>query len=217
MKPLLQIALDHTDLAEAVEIAAAVKDEVDIVEAGTILCVCAGINTIKILRRLCGEKKIIVCDLKVADAGDILARQAFSHGATWMTVVCAAPVATMLKAKEVADAHKGEIQIELFGNWDFNDAKNWVSNGITQAIYHRGRDAQAAGQSWSQADLDKMKALSDIGLALSITGGVNAEDLHLFKDINAKCFIAGRAIAKAADPIKACRDFKEAIERIWTS
>jgi hypothetical protein len=38
-----------------------------------------------------------------------------------------------------------------------------------------------------------MKALSDIGLELSITGGITPADLPLFKDINVKAFIAGRA------------------------
>ena len=41
-----------------------------------------------------------------------------------------------------------------------------------------------------------MKALSDIGLQLSITGGITPADLPLFKDIQVKAFIAGRALAE---------------------
>lgn len=63
-------------------------------------------------------------------------------------------------------------------------------------IYHRGRDAQASGQQWGEADLARMKALSDIGLELSITGGITPADLPLFKDIRVKAFIAGRALAR---------------------
>ena len=37
-KPLLQIALDQTSLAEALEVAAVAAPHVDIIEAGTILC-----------------------------------------------------------------------------------------------------------------------------------------------------------------------------------
>ncbi|EJS88559.1 3-keto-L-gulonate-6-phosphate decarboxylase, partial [Pasteurella multocida subsp. multocida str. Anand1_cattle] len=69
---------------------------------------------------------------------------------------------------------------------------------ITQAIYHRSRDAEAAGKGWSEDDLNTMKKLSDIGLALSITGGIVPEDIHLFKEINAKAFIAGRAFTGEA-------------------
>lgn len=40
-----------------------------------------------------------------------------------------------------------------------------------------------------------MKRLEELGLALSITGGIIPEDIHLFKDIRkAKAFIAGRAL-----------------------
>lgn len=44
--------------------------------------------------------------------------------------------------------------------------------------------------------LTRMKALSDIGLELSITGGITPADLPLFRDINVKAFIAGRALAR---------------------
>lgn len=43
-----------------------------------------------------------------------------------------------------------------------------IAPAVRQAIYHRGRDAQASGQQWGDADLARMKALSDIGLELSI-------------------------------------------------
>ena len=40
-----------------------------------------------------------------------------------------------------------------------------------------------------------MRQLSDLGIEVSITGGIVPEDIHLFKDIkNAKAFIAGRAL-----------------------
>ena len=204
--PLLQIALDDTNLESALHTANLVCDGVDIIEAGTILCVSEGVRTVSILRSLFKDKTI-VCDLKVADAGDVLARKAFEAGANWMTVICAAPLATMLAAKDVAIEHNGDIQIELFGNWTFDNAKEWVQNGITQAIYHRGRDAEKSGQAWSDTDLDKMKKLSDLGICVSVTGGIKPEDIYLFKDINVKAFIAGRSIAKSCDPIAACNAF----------
>ena len=75
------------------------------------------------------------------------------------------------------------------------DGKDWVELGVTQAIYHRSRDAELAGKGWTAEDIELMKKLSDLGLQLSITGGIVPEDIHLFKEIkNAKAFIAGRAL-----------------------
>lgn len=216
IKPRLQLALDHTRLAAALQTVDRLHPHVDIIEAGTILCISAGIQAVSALRERCPQHTL-VADLKVADAGGTLAEQAFSQGANWMTVICAAPLATMASALEVAERYRGEIQIELFGRWTLEDAKDWHGLGIKQAIYHRGRDAQASGQTWGQQDLDTMKALSDLGIELSITGGITPTDLPLFKDIAVTAFIAGRALAETADPVLAARQFHTAIDDIWRS
>ncbi|ENL4657757.1 orotidine 5'-phosphate decarboxylase [Escherichia coli] len=193
-RPLLQLALDHSSLEAAQRDVTQLKDSVDIVEAGTILCLNEGLGAVKALREQCPDK-IIVADWKVADAGETLA--------------------TVEKGHAMAQRCGGEIQIELFGNWTLDDARDWHRIGVRQAIYHRGRDAQASGQQWGEADLARMKALSDIGLELSITGGITPADLPLFKDIRVKAFIAGRALAGAANPAQVAGDFHAQIDAIW--
>ncbi|EAQ9806400.1 3-keto-L-gulonate-6-phosphate decarboxylase UlaD [Salmonella enterica subsp. diarizonae serovar Rough:-:-] len=213
-RPLLQLALDHTRLQAALHDVALLQDHVDIVEAGTILCLTEGLSAVKALREQC-PNKIIVADWKVADAGETLAQQAFAAGANWMTIICAAPLATVEKGHAIAQSCGGEIQMELFGNWTLDDARAWYRTGVRQAIYHRGRDAQASGQQWGEADLVRMKALSDIGIELSVTGGITPADLPLFKDIRVKAFIAGRALAGAAHPAQVAAEFHTQIGAIW--
>ncbi len=86
--------------------------------------------------------------------------------------------------------------------------------GISQAIYHRSRDAELAGVGWTEEDLVKMRALSAMGIELSITGGIVPEDLYLFEGIKAKTFIAGRALAgdKGKETAEA---LKAQIDRYW--
>ncbi|HDR1458728.1 TPA: 3-keto-L-gulonate-6-phosphate decarboxylase UlaD, partial [Pasteurella multocida] len=182
-KPLIQLALDSLDLESAVVTAKNAADSVDIIEIGTILAFAEGMRAVRTLRALHPDH-ILVCDMKTTDAGAILAEMAFKAGADWLTVSAAAHIATIASCKKIADSYNKEIQIEIYGNWTFDDAKAWVDLGITQAIYHRSRDAEAAGKGWSEDDLNTMKKLSDIGLALSITGGIIPEDIHLFKEIN---------------------------------
>ena len=112
-RPLLQLALDHTSLNAALQSVNALKNSVDIIEAGTILCISEGLQAVRQLRQRCPEHTI-VADLKVADAGETLATEAFNAGADWMTVICAAPLATVVKAHQIAQSRGGEIQIELF-------------------------------------------------------------------------------------------------------
>ncbi|MGX2951515.1 3-keto-L-gulonate-6-phosphate decarboxylase UlaD [Ursidibacter sp. B-7004-1] len=223
-KPLLQIALDSLSLEKAVSDAKQAENVVEIIEVGTILACAEGMKAVKTLRAL-HPNHIIVCDLKTTDGGAILAKMAFEAGADWLTVSAAAHPATKAACKKVADEFntanpdlkvKKEIQIEIYGNWTFEDAKDWVDLGVKQAIYHRSRDAELAGKGWTDEDIEKMKRLEEIGLELSITGGIIPEDIHLFKDIkNAKVFIAGRALV--GEKGKATADaIRAEIDKYWS-
>ncbi|PNL93161.1 3-dehydro-L-gulonate-6-phosphate decarboxylase UlaD [Aggregatibacter aphrophilus] len=202
-KPLLQIALDSLSLEKAVTDAKQAENLVEIIEVGTILACAEGMKAVSTLRAL-HPNHIIVCDLKTTDGGAILAKMAFEAGADWLTVSAAAHPATKAACKKVVDEFnaanpnlkvKKEIQIEIYGNWTLDDAKDWANLGVKQAIYHRSRDAELAGKGWTPEDVDLMKQLSALGLELSITGGIVPQDIHLFKEIkNAKAFIAGRAL-----------------------
>ena len=86
---------------------------------------------------------------------------------------------------------------------------------MKQAIYHRSRDAELAGKGWTEEDIEKMKKLSELGLEISITGGIVPEEIHLFKEIkNAKVFIAGRALVRESGKVTA-NAIREEIDKYW--
>lgn len=213
IKPMLQIALDQTDLSSALDVAKHVASYVDVIEVGTILAFAEGMSGVKTLKA-CHPEHILVCDLKTTDGGAILAKMAFSAGADWLTVSAAAHIATIAACKKIADEYDGEIQIELYGRWTLDDAKAWRKLGITQAIYHRSRDAELAGVGWCEDDLTKMRQLSELGIELSITGGIVPEDIHLFAGIKTKTFIAGRALAGETGQQTALA-LREQIAKYW--
>lgn len=209
--PLLQIALDNTTLSGALKSAKAVGNEVDIIEAGTILCLAEGMEAVRCLRALYPDK-IILADTKCADAGETVAKMCADAGADWMTVICSATIPTMKAAlKEVK-----ELQVELYGDWTFEHAKAWKEAGITQAVYHQSRDALLSGETWSDSDLNKIKKLTEMGFKVSVTGGLEIDTLKLFKDIDVFTFIAGRSIRDAENPDKAAKRFKEEISKYWS-
>lgn len=212
-KPMIQIALDQTDLATAIQVANNVESFVDVIEIGTILAFAEGMNAVQTLRKNHPDH-ILVCDMKTTDGGAILAKMAFEAGSDWITVSAAAHIATIAACKKVADQFNGEIQIEIYGNWTMGDAQAWVDLGITQAIYHRSRDAELAGVGWTEEDLVKMRKLSELGLELSITGGIVPEDLYLFEGIKAKTFIAGRALAGEQGK-QTAEALRAQIDRYW--
>ena len=209
-KPLLQIALDNNTLSDAIRSISQVGHEVDVIEAGTILCLAEGMEAVRCLRALYPNKTILA-DTKCADAGGTVAKNCADAGADWMTVICSATIPTMKAAlKEVKD-----LQVELYGDWTFEHAKQWKEAGLSQVVYHQSRDALLAGETWGEKDLTKIKKLVEMGFKVSVTGGLEKETLKLFKGIDVYTFIAGRGIREASDPAQAAREFKEEVDKYW--
>lgn len=96
------------------------------------------------------------------------------------------------------------MQIELTGYWTWEQAQQWRDAGIQQVVYHRSRDAQAAGVAWGEADITAIKRLSDMGFKVTVTGGLALEtcrcsrhsDSRLYRGPqHSRCRIAGRSRA----------------------
>lgn len=209
-KPNLQIALDSQSLSEALVTVREVGDIVDILEVGTVLCLQDGMEPVRAIRALYPEKTILA-DTKCADAGKTLAENCKDAGADWMTVICCATIPTMKAASQAID----QLQVELYGDWTFNQAEEWKKIGIEQVVYHQSRDALLSGQTWEEKDLEKIKKLIDMGFKVSVTGGLDVDTLDIFKGIDVYTFIAGRGIAKASNPRQAAIDFKNKIDEIF--
>lgn len=212
-RPLLQVALDHMDLSAALKAAKLVASEVDVIEAGTPLFFSEGAKVISSLRKQ-HPNHIIVADLKAADGGAGLAELVFSKGATWMTVVSCA-FSAMKASLPVAKKYNGDVQIALYGQWTMKEAEEWRRIGLKQAVYHRAFDAEAAGEDWSEKDLERINGLVHLGFEVSITGGLHPEDLSRFKGIPVKVFICARSLCETPDPLASAKAFKAAIKRDW--
>lgn len=216
MIPKLQVALDNTSLRDALESIRDIGDIIDVIEVGTILHVAEGLEPVRCLRALYPDK-IILADIKGADAGSLLAKQCFGAGADWMTVICCAEIPTMKGMLEVARSMEEakDVQIELYGDWTFEQAKDWRAAGLEQVVYHRSRDAQAAGVNWGPSDIGKIKQLCDMGFKVTVTGGLDVNDIKLFSELPIYCFIAGRSIRDAQSPRAAAMELKTEIAKYW--
>ncbi|MDF7672763.1 3-keto-L-gulonate-6-phosphate decarboxylase UlaD [Lactobacillus sp. ESL0701] len=208
--PKLQVALDSDNTAQAISVLRKVEDLIDVVEAGTILVYRDGLSAVRNLRAMAPDK-ILLADVKCADAGTKCGKSCKDAGADWMTCINAATVPTMSNAqKEI------EVQVELYEGWDDQDRmQEWLDNGIHQVVYHQSRDAKFAGQKWSEKDVENVKNLIKMGFKVSVTGGVHPEILKLFKGVPVYTFIAGRAIREADDPRAVAQQFKDEINNIW--
>lgn len=214
-QPLLQLALDTFDLPSALAPMQRASSHIDVVEAGTILCYAEGMHAVRALRALYPEK-ILLADVRIAEAGSIIAKLAFEAGANWVSVVSGATPATVEVVLAEAKRHDGDVQLELIDGWTWEQAADWRSMGIRQVIAHRSRDGEALGDlSWKPQHFDDIRRLADFGFQVTIAGGVEVGDLPLFAGVPVHVFTVGRAIRNAADPNAAALAFKRAIAEAY--
>ena len=215
-KPSLQLALDTFDLPSALAPLQKAAYQIDIIEVGTVLCFSEGMHAVRVIRSLFPEKTVLA-DVRIAEAGGIIARMAFEAGADWVSVVSGAAPSTAEVVFNVAQEFGGDVQIELSDGWTWPQVKHWRAIGIDQAIIHRSRDAEAQGNlRWRAADLDNISRLAEMGYRVTVTGGVGVEDIKTFAGVPVHIFISGRAICNAADPAQAASAFQQEIARVYS-
>lgn len=212
-RPLLQIALDTFDLPSALGPLQKAAAHIDVIEVGTILCLAEGMDAVRVIRSLYPDKTVLA-DVRIAEAGSIISKMCYDAGADWVSVVSgAAPVTAEVVLQEANSREANlDVQIELSDGWTWEMAEHWRDLGIRQVITHRSRDAEAQGNlTWNEADFDTIRRLHETGFKVTVTGGVKAADIALFKDVPVYIFIAGRAIRGADDPAAAAQQFQQAI------
>jgi 3-dehydro-L-gulonate-6-phosphate decarboxylase len=210
-RPQLQIALDTFDLPSALGPLQKAHPYIDVIEVGTILCLSRGMDAVRIIRSLFPQKTILA-DVRIAEAGSIIAKMAFEAGADWVSVVSGASPATIEVVQEVAQAQGKEVQVELSDGWTWEAARRWRDIGIPQVIAKRSRDAEAQGElAWGPQSLDNVRRLHEMGFKVTVTGGIKPADIVRFAGVPVYIFIAGRAIVQAEDPAGAARSFQDAL------
>lgn len=213
--PRLQIALDATDLPAALRPLNQAIEQIDVIECGTILIISEGLRAVREIRALYPEKTILA-DVRIAEAGTLIARNCFEAGASWVSVVAGASLTTVEQVVKVAEEYGGEVQIELGETYDSEKAREWRRLGAQHVIVKRSRDREAAGDlTWGPDDVERISELAGMGFTVTITGGVTAKDLDTFAGAPVGVVIAGRSIANAEDPLAAATEFQEKFREVW--
>lgn len=201
---LTQMALDSLDFDATVALAEKVAPHVDILEIGTPCIKHNGIKLLQTLRSKFPNNKILV-DLKTMDAGEYEATPFYAAGADICTVLGTADLGTIKGVIKAANAHGKQAQVDLINVADkATRTKEVAAAGAHIIGVHTGLDQQAAGQT-PFADLALVQSLN-LGVTISVAGGVKAGTVKQVKDAGAGIIVAGAAIYGAADPAAAAAE-----------
>jgi len=113
--PLLQVALDQTDLDEALKVAKdAVSGGADWVEAGTVLIKSVGISAVKRAKKESPDR-IIVAEMKPMDTGRLELELAFGAGADMAIITGLAPISTIEECIQAAQSFNKKVIVDASG------------------------------------------------------------------------------------------------------
>jgi 3-hexulose-6-phosphate synthase len=201
---LTQMALDSLDFDATIALAEKVAPHVDILEIGTPCIKHNGIKLLETLRAKFPNNKILV-DLKTMDAGEYESEPFYKAGADIAVVLGVADIGTIKGVIKAANKYGKKAQVDLISVEDkVAKTKEVVAAGAHIIGIHTGLDQQAAGQT-PFADLAAIAGLN-LGVDISVAGGVKAATAAQVRDAGATIIVAGAAIYGAADPAAAAAE-----------
>ncbi len=204
----LQLALDVLTTDEAMKLAEATKDSIDIIEIGTPLIKHEGIGLVKKIRKAFPDKEILV-DLKTMDVGEYEADFCFDAGADIITVLGVADKGTIEGAIKSARKHSKKAMVDLINVKNkVKRAKKAKKLGADYVGIHSGIDQQNRGQS----PLKDLKEVSrKVDIPIMVAGGINKENLSKIIKQKPAVIVVGGAITGSKNPAKAAREIKKRI------
>ena len=201
----LQLALDFSDLKEAIAVAKKAAPYVDWIEAGTPLIKSIGLRSVRELKKRF-PKHFIVADMKTMDTGAFETGLAADAGANVATVCAAADDATIKGAIDEG-RKRGVIVVVDTINTPPARWKEIEALAPDYICLHVGIDQQRKG-------VDPLELLKKLNVKSRkiVAGGLNKESAPIAVRAGADVVIVGGAITKAKDPVRAAKEIKDAMK-----
>jgi 3-hexulose-6-phosphate synthase/6-phospho-3-hexuloisomerase len=196
-RPVLQVALDLTELTRALQIAKeAVRGGADWIEAGTPLIKSEGMQAVRTLKVQFPDH-MIVADMKIADTGALEVEMAAKAGAGIVCILADADDSVIAEAVRAARLYGVQLMADLINTPDpVPRAKQMESMGIDIIVAHVGIDQQMMGKS----SIDLLAAITgEVTVPVAVAGGLDVVTAAQAVQHGAVMVIVGGAIVRSAD------------------
>jgi len=200
-RPLLQLAVDTTDLEQAIK---------DITEIGTPLILEEGLRAVEVLKSRFPESQYLA-DLKIMDAGRLEAERAFRRGADLVTVLGLADDQTIRGALEAAKEFGGQIMVDLINVPDVvTRVQQLESLGVQLVCLHTAYDIQGNGT-------DPMASVSLVRkktrCRLAVAGGLKLQHVDRAVRSGADILVFGGFLANDLAPDQLAQEIIARLEQ----
>jgi 3-hexulose-6-phosphate synthase/6-phospho-3-hexuloisomerase len=200
--PIVQISLDLTNLADALEMAEiAVSAGVDWLEAGTPLLLAEGLRAVETLHTRY-PKHPIVADLKTMDGGYLEAEMMAKAGASFVVVMGRAHEATVRRVVDAARDYDIKVMGDNLGADDRVANAKWLESlGVDYVIHHIGYDERRLVKGLSPMDeLDEV--VEAVSVPVQAVGGLSIRQAIECPAHGAPLVVLGAPLVIDADDFK---------------
>ncbi len=207
MKPIVQISLDLTSAAEALETATiAMRAGVDWLEAGTPLIIAEGMHGVRALRERFPNTPI-VADLKTMDGGYLEAEMMAKAGATHVVVMARAHEETIRCVVKAGHDFGVKVMGDNMVCEDMVAGAKWLEDlGCDFVIHHIGYDERrgiAARGQRMPSPLDQLRAVVEaVSVPVQAVGGLTLEQAVRTPEYGAPLVVLGAPLTVDADAFK---------------
>ena len=202
----LQVAFDDVSGKRSIEILRSCHNDIDIIEAGTLLIIREGLAPLSEMRKEFPNATLLA-DPKILDAPEKIAKACFEAGADIVTVMSVSGTKVISKVIETAKTYGKKVFVDLLGCGDLiKAAKEADELGADFVCVHSSTEDDSTPNV-----LSKIKNIL-YHAELAAAGGINADNLQEYTA--ADILIAGSSVYASKDPVKAVRTFKEKINEL---
>lgn len=212
---IIQISLDVTSNAEALELAeAAVRAGVDWLEAGTPLILAEGLRSVGALRTAFPDMPI-VADLKTMDGAGLEAEMMFKAGANMVVVMGQAHDASIIEQVKMAKHYGGKVMCDVMLCPDKpGRALEAQRMGVDYIIVHTGFDERNMVRGLSPLD-DLPAVLDAVSIPVQAVGGLTVEQALQTLEMGAEIVVFGAPLVISGSEFKAAsNDFEDILREI---
>ena len=209
-KPILQVALDLTELNRALQIAQeSVRGGADWIEAGTPLIKSEGMQAIRALKKQFSDYTI-VADMKIADTGSLEVEMAAKAGAGVVCILADADDSVIAEAVRAARLYGVRLMADLINSQNpAQRALQVAAMGVDFITAHVGIDQQMMGRS----SLDLLSEITGkVAIPVAVAGGLDAGAAAQAVQNGAAIVIVGSAITRSADVAASTRTIRASID-----
>ncbi|MCW2699613.1 MAG: 3-hexulose-6-phosphate synthase [Blastococcus sp.] len=193
----LQLALDAP---EHLALVPRLAPYFDVLEVGTPLLKRFGLAAIDTVRELGGGKPVLA-DTKTADGGTLEATMVFAAGATMMTVLANASLATRRDAQSVAEQYGAEIVFDTILDPHL-DPEQLLDGRAPEQLWlalHAPSDMRKAGMQ-DDSHIIRVADQRAHGFLVSLAGGIRRSNLPQVLEVAPEMVVIGSGVTEASDP-----------------